>query len=276
MICFPCAKINIGLHVTGKRDDGYHNLETLFYPVPLVDILEIIPLSGKRTVRNIFNSTGIRFDENTETNLCLQAWKEMNKTEPLPPVNIHLHKIIPVGAGLGGGSSDAASALIALNDLFNINMNKTVLASLAAGIGSDCPFFIYNKPMFASGRGEVLQDTGIDLSGYKVVIVYPGKGISTAWAFSNIEIREHNSSLRDTLNNDPATWQGKVFNDFETVVFKSYPEISSLKEKLLDNGALYASLTGSGSAVYGLYDSGTATDHLRSVFPGMFFWEGKL
>lgn len=276
MICFPNAKINIGLHVTGKRDDGYHNIETLFYPVQLTDILEIIPLSGKDSNRVRFINTGIKIDVDASDNLCVRAWRELNQTIPLPPVKIHLHKIIPHGAGLGGGSSNAASVLRVLNDLFELNVADHDLALIAGRIGSDCPFFIYNKPVFARGRGEILEPAGIDLSGFRILIVHPGTGINTAWAYSMIKITKRNGSLMDILQTDPATWQGRVINDFEPVVFASYPIVNDIRQKLVDSGAFYASVTGSGSAVYGLFDGNTDIGDLKGQFQGMFVWEGIL
>ncbi len=276
MICFPNAKINIGLHVTGKREDGYHNIETLFYPVKLTDILEIIPLSGKDSDRVRFINTGIKIDVDASDNLCVRAWRELSHIRPLPPVKIHLHKIIPHGAGLGGGSSNAASVLMTLNELFELNIADSELALIAGRIGSDCPFFIYNKPVFAKGRGDILEPAGIDLSGCRIVIVHPGKGINTAWAYSMIRITNRNGSLMDILQTDPATWQGRVINDFEPVVFASYPIVNDIRQKLTGSGAFFASVTGSGSAVYGLFNSTDDKVNLEDQFPGMFVWEGIL
>jgi 4-diphosphocytidyl-2-C-methyl-D-erythritol kinase len=276
MICFPNAKINIGLHVTGKRDDGYHNIETLFYPVQLTDILEIIPLSGKDSDRVRLINSGIKIDIDASDNLCIRAWRELHHVRPLPPVEIHLHKIIPHGAGLGGGSSNAASVLMTLNELFDLNIANSELALMAGRIGSDCPFFIYNKPVFAKGRGDILEPAGIDLSGYRIVIVHPGKGINTAWAYSMIKITNRTGSLMDLLQTDPLTWQGRVINDFETAVFDAFPMVNDIRQKLIGSGAFYASLTGSGSAVYGLFDGNTDIGDLKGQFQGMFVWEGIL
>jgi len=276
MICFPNAKINIGLHVTGKRDDGFHNIETLFYPVQLSDILEIIPLTEKDPDCKLFENTGIHIETDPSDNLCVRAWRELNKVRPLPEVKIHLHKVIPHGAGLGGGSSDAAFTLKALNGMFNLNMTDPELASIAAVIGSDCPFFIYNRPMMATGRGEILKPSGINLTGFKIIIVHPGVGVSTSWAYSRIKVRNRPGSLPEIMATDPSKWQGRVINDFESAVFEAYPVIREIRQKLISSGAFYASMTGSGSAVYGLFEGNTGFSTPGELFPGMFVWKGVL
>ncbi len=276
MICFPNAKINIGLNITGKREDGYHNIETLLYPVRLTDILEIIPLPGKNSDMVRLINTGLKIDVDASANLCVRAWRELCHIRQLPPVEMHLHKIIPHGAGLGGGSSNAASVLMTLNEMFELNITSPELALIAGQIGSDCPFFIYNKPVFAKGRGDILEDAGIDLTGCRIVIVHPGKGINTAWAYSNIKSKKPSCSLIDLLQTDPLTWQDRVINDFESLVFDAFPVVKDIREKLIESGAFYSSMSGSGSAVYGLYSSKDDKVNLQDQFPGMFVWEGIL
>lgn len=276
MIIFPNAKINIGLHVTGKRDDGFHNIETLFYPVGLTDIIEVIPLSGKKTKTSLFNQTGVSIDCEPAGNLCLRAWSALNERIAISPVKIHLHKIIPMGAGLGGGSSDAAFVLRALRDIFSLDLSDDGLSEVAAAIGSDCPFFIYNNPAFGTGKGELLEKSEIDLTGYKICIVHPGTGINTGWAYSIIRPGNHDTPLKDILKDDPSMWRGRVVNDFEQAVSGSYPVTADIRNKLYGEGAFYASMTGSGSAVYGLFEANTLTGRLKEKFPGMFVWEGTL
>lgn len=276
MICFPNAKINLGLHVTGKREDGYHNIETIFYPVSLSDILDVIPLPEGGPRHNTFAGTGRKLDTDHTSNLCIRAWTELGKIRPLPNISVHLHKIIPVGAGLGGGSSDAAFMLMALNDLFSLDMSLDELAEVAGCIGSDSPFFIHNEPLYATGRGNVFEAAEIDLSGYIAVIVYPGIHIDTSHAYGMVRVRNHGGSLRELIMTDPSRWQRRVVNDFEQVVCEIYPLINDVREKLTGSGAFYVSMTGSGSAVYGLFDQGSYTGISMEEFPGMFVWQGVL
>lgn len=276
MIYFPNAKINIGLQVTGKRQDGYHNIETIFYPVGLTDILEVIPLPDNGPGRNYFLNTGNKIDADPSDNLCIRAWQELNKIRTLPNVNIHLHKIIPAGAGLGGGSSNAAIVLKALNDLFDLNFSISELAGIAGIIGSDCPFFLYNKPVLATGRGDVFEEAEIDLSGVSIIIVHPGITINTSHAYKGMKIRGQTVSLKDHLQQDPANWQNIVVNDFEHRIFEIYPEIYKIKKTMLSAGAFYSSMTGSGSAVYGLYDPKVDMAAIKEEFHGMFIWSGVL
>jgi 4-diphosphocytidyl-2-C-methyl-D-erythritol kinase len=275
MISFPNAKINLGLHVTGKRQDGYHNIETVFYPLGLSDILEVTPSSDARGHYTFLN-TGTIIEGEPSDNLCIRAWNELNKIRPLPGVSIHLHKIIPSGAGLGGGSSNAVYVLRALNDLFQLGLQASELELIAGGIGSDCPFFMHNKPLFATGRGEIFEPAEIDLKGLRIVIVHAGIHIDTARAYREIALSEHAASLKDLIYTDPYRWQGKVVNDFEQVVFSGYPEIRYLKEQLLASGAFYSSMTGSGSAVYGLFDYEADIKTIKRKFPGLFLWDGLL
>ncbi len=276
MIYFPNAKINLGLRITEKRQDGFHNIETVFHPVGLSDILEVIPLPEDSLKKNNLINTGNQIDVDPEDNLCMKAWHVLNEKHSLPFVSIHLHKVIPFGAGLGGGSSNAAFVLMALNDLFKLNLPAIELESLAARIGSDCSFFINNKPLFAMERGDVFEPVAIDLSGVHIIIIHPGILVSSGWAYSRMKAKKHDECLKEIIETDPAKWQGRVINDFEEEVFKVYPLIRKIKESLLDSGAFYASMTGSGSAVFGLYDKKIDTPDIKEKFPEMFFWEGVL
>jgi 4-diphosphocytidyl-2-C-methyl-D-erythritol kinase len=274
MISFSNAKINLGLLVKSKREDGYHNIETVFYPVPLTDIIEVTPLPGGETC--MLENSGLKIDGEPAGNLCVRAWNEINRIRPLPGTSIHLHKVIPAGAGFGGGSSNAAFVLMALNTLFDLQLTTTELENLAGRIGSDCPFFIHNKPLFATGRGDIFGPAGIDLSGTRIAIVFPGINISSRWAYENIKIKRQSDSLKDILMTDPSSWQNRLLNDFEPAVFDAYPVIRDIKDKLMSLGAFYASMTGSGSAVYGLFNERVDSRQIKKKFQGMFSWDGCL
>jgi 4-diphosphocytidyl-2-C-methyl-D-erythritol kinase len=248
MISFPNAKINIGLNVVSKRADGYHNLETIFYPVGLADALEITLAD-----QTAFSSSGIAIDGRAENNLVYKAYGLLKKEYDLPPVKMHLHKVIPFGAGLGGGSSDAAFALKMLNSFLNLGISGTELEVLAAQIGADCPFFIHNKSCFAEGIGDVLHPVELDLSAYKIVIVKPKVSVSTPEAYKNIVPKTSAFKLQDIVHLPIEEWKQNIQNDFEESVFPVYPEIAELKEKLYQAGALYAAMSGSGSAVFAIF-----------------------
>ena len=248
MIVYPNAKINIGLHILEKYPNGFHRIESILYPVDMCDILEIIPSDKFR-----FGMSGIPVDGTPDTNLVVRAFRMMEKQYGIPPVSIHLHKMIPPGSGLGGGSSDAAHTLKALNSLFDKNIPEEVLEDLAMQLGSDCPFFIRNRPVLASGKGNEFSPVSLDLSGYGIKIVTPEFSINTGWAYSQVIPSEKETSLADLIRLPVPQWQGKITNDFEKALFPHYPELARLKRQLLQEGAVYASLTGSGSAVYGLF-----------------------
>ncbi len=248
MIVFPNAKINIGLNVISKREDGYHNIETIFYPVKLSDALEIVD-----SEKTEFTLSGIEIGGPFEDNLIYKAYQLIKKDFNLPRFKIHLHKTIPFGAGLGGGSSDAAFTLKLLNEHFNLGLDSVQLEKYASLLGADCAFFINNKPAFASGIGDQLKPVEIDLSGYEILIVKPNVAVNTSVAYGNIKPAKPSFSLME-LNKIPLSeWKNTVLNDFEKTVFQNYPEIQNLKETLYDMGALYASMSGSGSAVYGIF-----------------------
>lgn len=251
MILFPNCKINIGLYVTGKRPDGYHNLQTLFYPIALHDALEVIaqPADAKTTL----SLSGISI-ENTADNSCMKAYALLKKDLPqLPPVAMHLHKAIPVGGGLGGGSADGAFTLLLLNKKFSLQLSEETLLHYALQLGSDCPFFIRNFPCLASGRGEMLQPVSLDLSNYKIVLVNPGIHVPTGWAFTQINISEPETPLAEVAKQPVETWKDQLYNVFEMPIFKKHPEIKRIKERLYQKGAVYAAMSGSGATVYGLF-----------------------
>lgn len=249
MVFFPNCKINLGLRILRKRDDGYHDLETLFYPLPIRDVLEI-----NRDTQLNFTSYGISIPGEAANNLCLKAWQLLKTDFPdLPFVHIHLYKNIPIGAGLGGGSSDGAFTLQGLNRQFNLGLASDQLIQYAAKLGSDCPFFILNTPSIGGGRGEKLEPNPIDLSGYKFVLVDPGVHISTAQAFSRCTPNATGPSIKDILGNRVETWPGQLINDFEEPVFQLHPQLRAIKELLYAHGAAYAALTGSGSSLFGIF-----------------------
>ena len=249
MVVFPNAKINLGLNIIEKRADGFHNIETVFLPIKICDILEVISTKDEM----IFSSTGLAIDGNVENNLCLKAYYLLKKEFGLPPIKIHLHKVIPMGAGLGGGSANAAFVLNLLNNKFQLNLTQKQLLNYALQLGSDCPFFILNKPAFASSRGEELQPINLNLTAYKILIINPKIHISTAWAFNNITPQKPIQSIKSSIQLPIEDWKHNLTNAFEIPVFNCYPSIQKIKEILYINGAVYASLTGSGSTVYGIF-----------------------
>lgn len=266
MIVFPNAKINIGLDIIARRNDGYHNIETLFYPIGWSDILEIVPAKGATSTLTI---TGRGVNCPPEKNLVMKAYNAINEAIPIPPVDIYLHKTIPDGAGLGGGSSDAAFTLIVLNKLFSLALTDDDLARIAAGIGADCPFFIYNRPMLAECIGERLTPiNNVSLRGYSLGIVKPPTRISTAEAYAGVTPRLPSTPLAELLTLPVDRWQGTIVNAFEDSVFPNHPELPRIKETLLDMGAAYASMSGSGSAIYGLFaDGDDLSARLGKKFP---------
>lgn len=248
MIVFPNAKINIGLNVVSKRPDGYHNLETVFYPVKLADALEFV--EAERTSLSI---SGIEVNGDPENNLILKAYRLLKQDFQLPDLRFHLHKVTPFGAGLGGGSSDAAFTLKGLNSYFNLNISEEQLEKYASQIGADCPFFIKNKPTFAFGIGNQFEAIELDLSSYLIVIVKPNIFVSTPEAYRNVYPKAPEFNLRKTGGLPVEEWKDNIVNDFEESVFSAYPEIAKIKETLYKQGAVYASMSGSGSAVYGIF-----------------------
>jgi 4-diphosphocytidyl-2-C-methyl-D-erythritol kinase len=249
MISFPNAKINLGLLITEKRPDGFHNLETVFFPVEWSDVLEFAISDEFR-----FTSSGIPISGNAESNLVVKAYRLFEEEFSLPTLKIHLHKNIPFGAGLGGGSSDAAFMLRMLNKTFELKLSDDELIAYAAKLGSDCPFFILNKPVFASGRGEIMNIINMTLNGHFLLLVKPPIEVSTAKAFQNIVPKKSDRPLTDLLSLPVSDWKEKLVNQFEGSVFQQYPEIKSVKDTLYELGAIYASMSGSGSCVFGIFN----------------------
>ncbi len=253
MVSFPPCKINLGLQIINKRPDGYHDLLTCFYPVPWTDILEIIPAD-----QFAFTSSGNSIPGATEDNLCIKAYQLLKQEFDLAPVHIHLHKIIPTGAGLGGGSADAAHMLRLLNTIFQLQLPQQTLMDYAAKLGSDCAFFIQDNPMFGQGRGEILAKISVNLRGNYLVLVKPEIHVSTAEAFAGIRPRRPQHTLEEVFLQPMADWKTMLKNDFEESVFWKYPVIQALKDKMYGIGAQYASMSGSGSAVFGIFDAEVA------------------
>jgi 4-diphosphocytidyl-2-C-methyl-D-erythritol kinase len=250
MVVFPNAKINLGLRITSKRNDGYHELDTVFYPIPLFDILEVVSSTSFH-----FQTSGKKIEGNEDNNLCIKAYQLLKKDfSQLPSIDTHLHKNIPMGAGMGGGSADGAFMIKLLNEKFNLGLNDSQMCSYALQLGSDCPIFIYNNPCYARGRGELLEEISIDLSPYYLLIVSPGIHVSTADAFKGIQPNPRITSSKEIIQLPIKEWKKHLINDFEATVFDNHPVLKSIKEKIYELGATYASMTGSGSTIYGLFE----------------------
>lgn len=244
------AKINIGLNVVGKRADGYHNLETIFYPVDMSDTIDIeVSPDAETHLINI----GIAVDSNPQDNLIIKAYNLLKQDFDIPPVSITLDKRIPFGAGLGGGSSDAANTLKALNQMFSLGLSDLELECYAVKLGADCPFFIKNKPVFATGIGNEFTPIDLDLSAYKIEIIKPNVNVSTAMAYKGVTPKPSTFNLLELPKLPIEQWNRVVKNDFEASVFPQFPEIEALKQDFYNRGALYASMSGSGSAVFGIF-----------------------
>ena len=250
MITFPNAKINIGLNITERRPDGYHNLETVFYPIKINDALEIVE-SDKLS----FQSSGIEIPGRVEDNLCVQGYHLLKKDYNIPPVTIHLHKHIPIGAGLGGGSADAAFFIKLVNEKFELGMSVAQMQNYARVLGADCAFFIENKPVFAFEKGDEFESIRLDLSAYKIVLVMPPVQVSTAEAYRGVKPAPVKESLIELINLPINQWKKYIKNDFEESIFKNHVEIRGVKAALYEAGALYASMSGSGSSVFGIFET---------------------
>lgn len=249
MISFPNAKINLGLYVLNKRSDGFHSIETCFYPIPWYDVLEIIP---SETVS--FSSSGNSIPGNAESNLCLKTVASLQASHNIPSVRIHLHKNIPIGAGLGGGSSDAAFTCSTLNTLFQLNLSLEQQENVVRPLGSDCAFFIQNKAIIAHEKGDVFSDLNcVDLSGYWIYLINPGIHVSTKDAYNGVQPHSNRKSINSILQQPIETWKNELVNDFEISVFKQFPDIETIKNTLYASGAIYAAMSGSGSTVFGLF-----------------------
>ncbi len=267
MVVFPNAKINLGLNIISRRPDGYHDLDMVMIPVGWSDILEIVPASSNSTKLTV---TGRTVNCPMEKNLVYKAWSSLKDYlgGNLPPVDIYLHKVIPDGAGLGGGSSDAAFTLKTLNKLFSLDLCVNTLCDIASGIGADCPFFIHNRPMLCSGTGTEMTPVAVNLSGISHILIAKPKniGVSTAEAYGGVKPEMPQDMTSSIVTLDPSLWRGKLSNAFEKHIFELKPEIETVKSKMYDHGAVYASMSGSGSAVYGLFgDVKMAEDAARSL-----------
>jgi 4-diphosphocytidyl-2-C-methyl-D-erythritol kinase len=272
MILFPKAKINLGLSITGKRPDGYHNIETIFYPVNICDALEFV--EAENTVKtDLLTVTGIETGSISDDNLVMKALKLLRSEHSFSPLKVHLHKAIPAGAGLGGGSSDASFMLKSVNRHFGLDITSDELRSMALSLGSDCPFFLDCEPSFASGRGEILKPLNLDLGGYFIVLLNPGIGINTREAYQNCNPAPSRHNLSDIEKVEINEWKNLLFNDFEEYAFSKHPLIGQLKEGLYQTGALFSSMSGSGSSVFGIFSQ-------KPTLPGglkdYLIWEGPI
>lgn len=269
MIVFPNCKINLGLHILRKRTDGFHDLETVFYPLPLRDALEIVP--SQETLAHGIDLTvsgGLGFVP-AEKNICFKAYQLLKRDFPkLGSVRMHLHKVIPSGAGLGGGSADGSFALVALNAKFRLGLTEEELIPYALELGSDCPFFLRNRPVLARGRGEAMQDIALDLSSYTITVVNPRIHVNTGWAFSQLAPKADRIGLDQLITLPAEQWKDVLVNDFEGPICKAHPEIGAIREKLYQQGATYAAMSGSGSTVFGLFPKNTRPE---LPFPSHYF-----
>lgn len=268
MLTFPTAKINLGLRIIEKRPDGFHNLQSCFYPVGWSDVLEVIPAS---TIG--FTSSGLPIPGAPETNLCIQAYKLLAADFALPPVQLHLHKLVPIGAGLGGGSADAAFTLNLLNDRFKLDLNTTTLESYARRLGSDCAFFVQNRPRYCLEKGDVFEDIALDLGGYYLLLVYPNLAISTAEAYAGIRPHRPETDLYTDLKAPIDSWRTRIQNDFEHSLFPKYPVLPAVKQQLYKMGAVYSSMSGSGSTLYGIFNAPVSLPNQFRVYR---VWQGRL
>jgi len=250
MIIFPNAKVNLGLNIISKRADGFHNIESVFFPVKVEDALEFV-VSDKFEI----NFSGLKIEGDANDNLIFKAYQLLKKDFDLPNLKIHLHKHIPTGAGLGGGSADAAFFLKSLNNYFNLKISEEKLLYYAAQLGSDCAFFILNKPCFANEKGENLIPIELNLGNKKMLIVHPAIHVNTAWAYSKIKPLQPIKSVKEIIQQPISTWKNELKNDFEIPVFEEFPVIEKIKNQLYENGASYASMSGSGSAVFGIFEN---------------------
>lgn len=274
MICFPNAKINLGLRIIKKRSDGYHNIETVFYPIGLSDVLESVP--NTQDTDYTLSVSGLKIDEkptNINDNLVTKTFRLLQSKFSLQPADFFLHKVIPIGAGLGGGSSNAAFTLKLINEINKLGLSDTELEKFSAHLGADCAFFSKNKPIFASGIGTIFSEIDLSLKGYYLVLVKPGFSVSTTEAYSLVHPKQPDISLKESLSQPIETWKNTVVNDFEEPIFEKYPQIRLIKEHLYKEGASYASMSGSGSSVFGLFREPV---DLRKNFKDCFYWSETL
>lgn len=266
MISFPNAKINLGLQIIRKRTDGYHDISSLFVPIPLCDVLEVI-----ESKEFSFTSSGLPIPGPQEHNLCIKAYHLLKEEFRLPAVAIHLHKVIPMGGGLGGGSANGAFLLKMLNDKFALGLSERTLEGYAARLGSDCPFFIRNQPAIASGTGTALRPTEFSLKGYHLLLLFPGIHVGTREAYAGVKPAEPQTAIEAIISEPVAMWKSRLVNDFEVSVFPQHPLLGDLKKQLYDLGAAYASMTGSGSTIYGIFEG----EPVSCILPaGVTSWLG--
>ncbi|MBQ5728815.1 MAG: 4-(cytidine 5'-diphospho)-2-C-methyl-D-erythritol kinase [Bacteroidaceae bacterium] len=270
---FPIAKINIGLYVTRRREDGYHDLETIFYPIPLHDNLSISSLKMSDAPYQL-QTAGHKIEGNSEGNLIVKVYKQLAEEFDLPALDIYLYKRIPIGAGLGGGSSDAAAMIKLLNETFDLGLSTADMERRVARLGADCAFFVQGKPAFATGIGDILTPIELSLSGMHLVLVKPDIFVSTKEAYGGIVPATPEHDLLESIKAPIAEWRHTVSNDFEKNVFRLYPEIAAIKQTLYDMGAVYASMSGSGSTVFALFQH--AVEEAERVFDDCFVWQSKL
>jgi 4-diphosphocytidyl-2-C-methyl-D-erythritol kinase len=269
MVVFPKCKINLGLNVVEKRQDGFHNIDTCFFPLPWYDVLEAIPAEQLS-----FQSTGLSIPGDEKNNLCLKAYDLLKADFNISPVGVYLHKIIPMGAGLGGGSSDGARMLLLLNNLFSLQLTTDDLRPYAAKLGSDCSFFLYDQPMSGTGRGDTLEKISCDLRGKFIVVVKPAVHVSTAEAYEGVSPRRSPVDVKTVVQNyNLDEWRHHLKNDFEESVFRKFPEIERIKEQLYASRAVYASMSGSGSAVFGIFNEPV---DLEKNFAHCHYWGGSI
>lgn len=267
MISFPNAKINLGLKITAKRADGYHFIQTFMLPVKFYDGLEF-----KISARESMSFSGIKIPGSNSSNLVLQALSLLRAEYDIPPLQIQLHKNIPLGAGLGGGSSDGAFMLKMLNSYFQLGIAKDRLLQLASKLGSDCPFFIDNQPAMVCGVGEILTPYDPGLTGLHIILINPGVHVSTSEAYADIGISQDGPDLKEILEQDISSWKYFLFNEFEKSIFKKFPELENIKTELYRSGAVYASMSGSGSSIYGIFNAPPEIDNSlkqKLIFSGL-------
>lgn len=271
MICFPNAKINLGLNITEKRSDGFHNIETIFYPIGWCDALEIIETTSSAKNFNL-QLSGIPVSGTIEDNLLYKAYQLIGKIKTVPNIDVHLHKALPMGAGLGGGSSDAAFFINLLNEQFSLKLTEDEKINCAKQLGSDCAFFIHNKPVFAEEKGDVFKPITLDLSNYYIAIIYPNIHSNTKDAYSLVKPTVPKTSILEIIKQPIESWKQELINDFENSIFNKYPVVEKTKQDLYTAGAFYACMSGSGSAVFGLFNNEPAIGDLAK-FP---HWIGKM
>lgn len=274
MVVFPNAKINLGLNILSRRSDGYHNISSVMIPIGWCDVLEVVPSKSGATTLTV---SGRRVDCPTEKNLVMKAFKAVNDMIPLPPTDIYLRKVIPDGAGLGGGSADAAFTVKALNHLYSLGLSDEAMANICGTLGADCPFFIYNRPMLASGTGTEL--TPINITNVKhlyIIVIKPDVSVSTAEAYAGVSPHLPELSLPEVLTMPVNEWRTKLRNDFQQQIVANHPRIGTLVDMLYNHNALYAAMSGSGSAVFGLFTSADMTDIINELDTTDIYYSGNL